>query len=303
MGAAAVEAARERRLHRRGHGGVHRLGGDRPRGVLLHGDEHPAPGRAPGHRAGLRPGPGGTGSCGWRRASGCRGRRRAARAATRSRPGSTPRIRPRVSCRPAAASSLSSWPDVCGSTRASSAGSVVGSDYDPMLAKVIAHGAGRWAGALRTSIAPCPPRRCSAWSRTSGSPASYSPIPSGPDGWTPGWSAAGRRIRRGGALRRAVRRGRGLAGGCALPCGRPPTCGKCRPGGGRPAGPVSVRLRAGERTEHVHIAGSADAAEVRVEDGEPRLLQAGFASDRLAVTLRRAAPRIHGRRLRTARCG
>ena len=41
----------QRGLHRRRHGRVHRLGRP-PRGVLLHGDEHPATGRAPGHRAG-----------------------------------------------------------------------------------------------------------------------------------------------------------------------------------------------------------------------------------------------------------
>ena len=58
MGAAAVEAARSVRLRRRGHGGVHRRR-RRPGRVLLHGDEHPPPGRAPGHRAGHRPRPGG----------------------------------------------------------------------------------------------------------------------------------------------------------------------------------------------------------------------------------------------------
>ena len=43
------------RLRRRRHGGVHRRG----RRLLLHGDEHPPAGRAPGHRDGHRPGPGG----------------------------------------------------------------------------------------------------------------------------------------------------------------------------------------------------------------------------------------------------
>ena len=42
------------RLHRGGHGRVHRLDADRARRVLLHGDEHPAAGRAPGHRDGHR---------------------------------------------------------------------------------------------------------------------------------------------------------------------------------------------------------------------------------------------------------
>ncbi len=49
--------------------------------------------------------------------------------------------------------------------------------------------------------------------------------------------------------------------------------------------PVSVRLRAGDRTDHVHITGTADAADVRVEDGEPRSLRAALAGDRLTVTL------------------
>ena len=49
--------------------------------------------------------------------------------------------------------------------------------------------------------------------------------------------------------------------------------------------PVSIRLRAGERTDHVHITGTPQAAEVRVEDGESRSLQADLAGRRLAVTL------------------
>jgi acetyl-CoA/propionyl-CoA carboxylase biotin carboxyl carrier protein len=49
--------------------------------------------------------------------------------------------------------------------------------------------------------------------------------------------------------------------------------------------PVSIRLRAGGRTEHVHIVGNPDAAEVRIEHGQSRLLQAALASDRLTVTL------------------
>jgi acetyl-CoA/propionyl-CoA carboxylase, biotin carboxylase, biotin carboxyl carrier protein len=49
--------------------------------------------------------------------------------------------------------------------------------------------------------------------------------------------------------------------------------------------PVSIRLRAGDRIDHVHIVGSPDAAEVRIEDGESRLLQAALAGDQLTVTL------------------
>ncbi len=49
--------------------------------------------------------------------------------------------------------------------------------------------------------------------------------------------------------------------------------------------PVSIRLRSGDRTDHVHIVGDPDAAEVRIEDGESRLLQAALVDDRLTVTL------------------
>ena len=68
--ALAVDDRARRRLHRRRHGRVHRLGRRRRR-VLLHGDEHPAAGRAPGDRAGHRPRP-------RRAAAAGRGRRAAA---------------------------------------------------------------------------------------------------------------------------------------------------------------------------------------------------------------------------------
>ena len=75
------------------------VGADRPDELLLHGDEHPPAGRAPGHRAGHRARP--------RRAAAAGRRRRAAAArpgatcccaGTRSRPASTPRTRPAGSC-------------------------------------------------------------------------------------------------------------------------------------------------------------------------------------------------------------
>jgi acetyl-CoA/propionyl-CoA carboxylase biotin carboxyl carrier protein len=49
--------------------------------------------------------------------------------------------------------------------------------------------------------------------------------------------------------------------------------------------PVSIRLRAAERTDHVHITGSPGSAEVRIEDGESHSLQADLTDDRLTVTL------------------
>ena len=59
---------RERRLRRRRHRRVPRLG-RRSRRVLLHGDEHPAAGRAPGDRAGDRASTWWSGSCASRPAS------------------------------------------------------------------------------------------------------------------------------------------------------------------------------------------------------------------------------------------
>jgi 3-methylcrotonyl-CoA carboxylase alpha subunit len=49
--------------------------------------------------------------------------------------------------------------------------------------------------------------------------------------------------------------------------------------------PVSIRLRAGERIDHVHITGALGSAEVRIEDGECRSLQADLKGDQLTVTL------------------
>ena len=88
-----------RRLHRRRHRRVHRRRRPAAR-LLLPGDEHPAAGRAPGHRADHRPRP--------RRAAdpdrgggaaAARPERRLASTGTRSRPGSTPRTPPAGSSR------------------------------------------------------------------------------------------------------------------------------------------------------------------------------------------------------------
>ncbi|GFG75270.1 acetyl/propionyl/methylcrotonyl-CoA carboxylase subunit alpha [Mycobacterium botniense] len=53
---------------------------------------------------------------------------------------------------------------------------------------------------------------------------------------------------------------------------------------GAPA-PVSIRLRAGDRTDHVHITGTPTAAVVRVENGENRSLQAHLDGRQLVLTL------------------
>jgi acetyl-CoA/propionyl-CoA carboxylase biotin carboxyl carrier protein len=53
---------------------------------------------------------------------------------------------------------------------------------------------------------------------------------------------------------------------------------------GAPA-PTTIRLRSGERTDHVHITGTPADAGVRIEDGETRSLSAELAGDTLAVTI------------------
>ncbi|WP_343600458.1 biotin carboxylase N-terminal domain-containing protein [Mycobacterium sp.] len=49
--------------------------------------------------------------------------------------------------------------------------------------------------------------------------------------------------------------------------------------------PVSIRLRAGDRTDHVHITGTPDAAVVRIEGGQSRTLAATLEGRNLLVTL------------------
>ena len=49
--------------------------------------------------------------------------------------------------------------------------------------------------------------------------------------------------------------------------------------------PTTVRLRAGERTDHVRLTGTPARADAVVEDGETRALAAALAGDRLTVTL------------------
>ena len=138
MGAAAVEAARAVGYVGAGHGRVHR----RPDGrVLLHGDEHAAPGRAPGDRDDHRARP--------RRVAAPRRRRRAAAAA----PGAAPHRRPRhrgahlrrgpgqgLPARPPGGSCTSPRRrprTTCASTRAWTRATRSRPHYDPMIAKLI----------------------------------------------------------------------------------------------------------------------------------------------------------------------
>ncbi|MGA5464816.1 biotin carboxylase N-terminal domain-containing protein [Mycobacterium sp. NPDC050041] len=166
------------------------------------------------------------------------------------------------------------------------AGSVVGSDYDPMLAKVIGHGDDR-AAALRTLD------RALAGTAVLGVTTNieflrflladpdvaagrldtglldrrtpdFVPVPIGDDQliaaaavvWLRGWPA------RGGDL-------------WAVPTG-------WRLG---EAAPTTVRLHAGHRTDHVHITGEPGSAVVAIEDGPARSLTAALDRDRLVVTV------------------
>jgi acetyl-CoA/propionyl-CoA carboxylase biotin carboxyl carrier protein len=47
----------------------------------------------------------------------------------------------------------------------------------------------------------------------------------------------------------------------------------------------AIRLRAGERTDHVHLAGTPGVATARIEDGENRALSASLVGSQLVVTL------------------
>ncbi|MGA9488995.1 MAG: acetyl/propionyl/methylcrotonyl-CoA carboxylase subunit alpha [Mycobacterium sp.] len=167
-----------------------------------------------------------------------------------------------------------------------SAGMVVGSDYDPMLAKVIAHAADRPA-ALRALD------RALADTAVLGvvTNIDFARFLLADSDVVAGRLDTGLLDRRAGDfVAPSPSDEQFVAAAAYLWLRRFPAPGADLwevPSGwrvGRHA-PVSVRLRAGERTDHVHITGSAGAAEVRVEDGESRSLQAGLAGDRLTVTL------------------
>ena len=215
-----------------GNGRVHRLGRP-PRRVLLHGDEHPTAGRASGHRVVT-----GLDLVEWqlRVAAGealTLSQSDIELPATRSRLGSTPRIPPRLPADRRRRAGLRE-PQATGIRVDSGcrAGTVVGSDYDPMLAKVIAHGADRAtrAGPLWIGRWPTPRARGGHQHRV---PAISARRPRRHRGTARHRAdrAPRRGFRRGAALRRAVRRCRGLPIGCDASPRRAPTCGRCRPGG------------------------------------------------------------------------
>ncbi|HEX9177570.1 acetyl/propionyl/methylcrotonyl-CoA carboxylase subunit alpha [Mycobacterium sp.] len=166
------------------------------------------------------------------------------------------------------------------------AGIDVGSDYDPMLAKVIAHGADRAAalGLLDRALADTAvlgvvtnveflrflladpdvvagrldtgllDRRVGEF--TSAPPTDDQLIAAGAYRWLTVWGAATNDL-------------------------------WTQPSGWRVGGdaPTSIRLHTGERTDHVRITGQPGHATARVEDGENRSLTAVLDGSKLALTL------------------
>lgn len=165
-------------------------------------------------------------------------------------------------------------------------GTVVGSDYDPMLAKVIAHAAERPAAlreldaaladtailGLTTNIEflrflladpDVAAGRLDTGLLDRRTP-DFAPVPPGDDEliaaaayrWLQSWPVV-------------------------------PASAWEVPSGWRIAGctPTTVRLRAGERTDHVALTGSPTHATATVEGGETHTLRASLEGDRLAVTI------------------
>jgi acetyl-CoA/propionyl-CoA carboxylase, biotin carboxylase, biotin carboxyl carrier protein len=167
-----------------------------------------------------------------------------------------------------------------------SAGMVVGSDYDPMLAKVVAHGADR-AAALRTLDGALADTAVLGVI-TNVEFARF--LLADPD-VIAGRLDTGLLDRRAGDFAAAPVGDELFIAAAAFHWLRlfpePGADLWAVPSGWRVGAraPVSVRLRAGDRTDHVHITGSPGSAEVRIEDGESRSLQADLIGDRLTVTL------------------
>ena len=167
-----------------------------------------------------------------------------------------------------------------------SAGTVVGSQYDPMLAKVIAHGADR-AAALRGLD------RALAQTAVLGVHTNVDFLRfvlADPD-VREGWLDTGLLDRRVGDYRAlgagddefvaaAAFRWLQRWEGSTDDLWTKPTGWRV----GSPAGTL-IRLRSGERTDHVRIIGAPAAATVVVEHGESYSLTASLGGDRLAVTL------------------
>ncbi len=167
-----------------------------------------------------------------------------------------------------------------------SAGMVVGSEYDPMLAKVVAHGADR-AAALRTLD------RALADTAVLGvvTNVEFARFLLADPDVAAGRLDTGLLDRKAGDFVAAAPGDEQFIAAAAFHWLRLfPARGADLwdvPSGWRVGAraPVSVRLRAGERTDHVHITGTTGSAEVSIEDGESRSLQTDLTDNRLTVTL------------------
>jgi len=167
-----------------------------------------------------------------------------------------------------------------------SAGTVVGTEYDPMLAKVIAHGADRPAAlrALDRALADT----AVLGVVTNVEFARF--LLADPD-VVAGRLDTGLLDRRAGDfVAGSPSDGHFIAAAAYRWLRRRPAPGADLweiPSGwriGAPA-PVSIRLRSGDRTDHVHLTGAPAAAVARIEDGESHTLTAHLTNRKLVVTL------------------
>ena len=221
--------------------------------------------------------------------------------AMRLKRGSTPRIRRTASC-PPAAMCWRCWNPMRPGVRVDSglsAGMVVGSDYDPMLAKVIAHGADR-AAALRTLD------RALADTAVLGVVTNIEFVRfllADPD-VVAGRLDTGLLDRRAGDFVAAPPADEQFVAAAAFRwLRRFPARGADLwevPSGwrvGRRA-PVSIRLRAGERTDHVHIAGVPRRCRSSHRGRRISFAASGFGRRPAGRHTGRAARRVHRRRSR-----
>lgn len=164
-------------------------------------------------------------------------------------------------------------------------GSVIGSDYDPMLSKVIAHAADR-PSALRALD------RALAQTAVLGVTTNIEFLRfllADPD-VAAGRLDTGLLDRRSPDFRAATARDVDLVAAAAYRwlCTWPQPVGDlwAVPSGwrmGRHA-PTTYRLQCGDRIDHVHLTGTPSAGNAAIEDGEMRSLAVSLADDRLAVT-------------------
>lgn len=164
-------------------------------------------------------------------------------------------------------------------------GSVIGSDYDPMLSKIIAHAADR-AAALRALD------RALAHTAVLGVTTNIEFLRfllADPD-VAAGRLDTGLLDRRSPDFRPATAEDVDLVAAAAYIWLRswPQPVGDlwAVPSGwriGRHA-PTTYRLQSGERVEHVHLTGTPSAGSAAIEDGPPRPLSVSPADERLAVT-------------------